>query len=102
MTDEREPSDMLPDEDRPKRPKRQRRPIAESEQVSVQAVEPAEVAPLTKEAFSAQIQRLTERAKAAGWSPLHAMAQAYVKRGMAVIEGLLSALENEGSSKKKD
>ena len=72
-----------------------------AEAESEQAVEPAQVVPLTKETFSAQIQRLTERAKAAGWSPLHTMVQTYVKRGMAVIEGLLTGLENEDSSKKK-
>ena len=91
---------MLPDEENP---------IAETEAQAEseapaeteQAVEPAEEAPLTKEVFLAQIQRLSKRAKAAGWSPLRTMAQTYVKRGMAVIEGLLVGLENEASSKKK-
>ena len=75
----------------------EQRPIAENEV-------PEEVeqdAPLTKEAFAAQIQRLAERARAAGFNPIRAMAQTYAKQGLAIVEGLLVALENENNSKKK-
>ncbi len=58
-------------------------------------------APLTKEEFSAQMQRLTERAKAAGLNPLQTLAQTYAKRGMCIIEGLLASLENEAPKKKE-
>ena len=71
------------------------------EEVSGQAIEPVQDAPLTKEEFAAQMQQLTERAKAAGLNPIHTMAQTYVKQGMAIVEGLLASLEHETSSKKK-
>jgi len=102
---------MLPDEENPSRPKRKPRPkrppkpVAEAAQVVepvVEPAEPAQVAPLAEESFSAQLQRLTEHAKSAWLNPLHTMAQTYVEKGRAVIEGLLGALENETSSKKKD
>ena len=67
-----------------------------------QAIEPAQDAPLTKEEFSAQMQRLAKRARAAGLSPLQVMAQTYAKRGMAILDGLLGALENADSPKKKE
>ena len=55
-------------------------------------------APKTREEFAreelaAKFEKLATRARAAGISPLHAMAQTYVKRGMAVLDGILSALE---------
>ena len=103
MTDEREPSNMCPDEETPRSHKRKPRPkpiakVVEAEPV----VEPVEVTPLAEEPFSVQVQRLSESAKTAWLHPLHTMAQAYIERGRAVIEGLLGALENEGSSKRKD
>ena len=58
-------------------------------------------APLTTAMFSAQMQRLTERARAAGLKPLHMMAQTYARRGMAMLDGLLASLESNDSSKKK-
>ncbi len=75
---------MLPDENPP---------IAENE--------PAPDAPLTKEEFADQMQRLTERARAAGLNPIHTMVQTYAKRGMAIVEGLLASLESDDSSKEK-
>ena len=80
-------------------------PIAKNEAPKAESSRNGEVeqdAPLTKEAFFAQMQRLTERARAAGLKPLHAMAQTYARRGMAILDGLLASLENDGSSKKKE
>ena len=72
----------------------EKRPIAENEV-------PKEDVPLTKEQFATQLQRLTERARAAGLNPLKAMAQTYARQGRAILEGILASLENEESSKKK-
>lgn len=58
-------------------------------------------APLTKEEFAEQMQRLAERARAAGLNPIQTMARTYIKHGMTIIEGLLESLENVDGSKKK-
>ena len=84
-------------------------PIAEEEAPKEQDVPKEQDAPkeeeqdmlLTKEMFVTQIHRLTERARAAGLSPLKMMAKAYLKQGTAIFEGLLSSLENETPTKKK-
>ena len=60
-----------------------------------------EDAPLTKEMFSANLQQLIERARAAGLNPIQTMAKTYVKQGMAILEGLLASLESDDNSKKK-
>ena len=73
-----------------------KRPVAENKA-------PKEVEqdiPLTKEMFSAQMQRLIERARAAGLNPIQTMAKTYVRQGMSIIEGLMASLENEDISKK--
>ena len=79
----KELSKMLPDENHP---------IAEDEV-------PKQNAPLSKEVLVAQMQRLTERAKAAGLSPIHTLVQTYIKQVRTIIEGLLDSLENEKSPK---
>ena len=84
-----------------KRPIEEKEAPKEAEQVSEQAIEPTQDAPLTKEIFSAYLQRLIERARAAGLSPLQVLAQTYAKRGMALLDGLLGALDNADNSKKK-
>ena len=58
---------------------------------------PSEDVPLTQAEFQAQLEKLQARARAAGLRPLQVMMAAYAKRGMAVIEGVLNALE-EGSN----
>ena len=68
-------------------------PVAENE--------PEQEVPLTQEALAAQMQRLTERARAVGLKPLRTMAQTYARRGMAMLDGLLASLESDDSSKKK-
>ena len=70
-------------------------PIAENEV-------PKEDAPLTKEEFAAQMQRLTERARAAGLQPLKTLANTYLRQGMTILEGFLASLENADISKKKE
>ena len=69
------------------------------------ADEPEQDAPLTKEEFTAQLQRLTERAKAAGLHPIRTMAHTYAKQGMSIGRGILAAimdgLEGDDGSKKK-
>ena len=74
------------------------------EALEAEIEEPREVeqdAPLTKEQFAAQMQRLNERARAAGLKPLQLMAQTYAKLGMAMLEGVLASLESDDSPKKK-
>ena len=77
---------MAPDE---------KRPIEEKEA-------PAQDAPLTKEAFSAEMEQLAERARAAGLSPLRAMVQTYASQGRAILQGLLAGLETADNAKKKE
>ena len=84
MTDAKEPSKMVQDE---------KRPTVE---------EPAQDAPLTMEQFTAQMQRLTERARDAGLKPLKTMTRTYARRFMGIIEGFLASLESDDSSKKKE
>ena len=83
-TDAKEPSKMATDE---------KPPIAEKG--------PEQDAPLTKEEFTTSLQRLIERARAAGLHPIHTMAKTYAKQGMTILEGLLASLENANSEKKK-
>ena len=94
MTDTKEPSTMSPDK---KRLLAKKEAPQEVEQVSEQAIELAQDAPITKEIFEAQVQRLIERARAAGLNPVRTLARTYAKRGLAILDGLLSALENERS-----
>ena len=47
----------------------------------------------TRKELAAKFEELAARARAAGISPLQVMAQTYIKRGMAVIDSVLSALE---------
>ncbi len=70
-----------------------KRPIAEDEA--------PQDAPLTQEEFEAQMQQLTERARADGLKPIKVMAKTYVKQGISILEGFLDSLE-AGSSKKKE
>ena len=59
-------------------------------------------APLTKEELAAQMQRLTERARAAGLNPLKTLIQTYTRQGRAILEGFLDSLESDDSPKKKE
>ena len=56
-------------------------------------------APLTREELAAKFEQLSVRARAAGMSPLQVLAASYVKRGLAVIDGVLSALEEDSTKK---
>ncbi len=60
-----------------------------------------EDAPLTQEDFSAQMQQLTAKAKAAGLSPIQTMLQSYAKQGMRMVEGMMGALENDNKPQGK-
>ena len=53
----------------------------------------AEVAPPTREELVAKLEEVAARAKAAGMSPLQMMARSYADRGLKVLDGFLSALE---------
>ena len=75
------------------------RPVAETVPVVVPVV--VKDAPLTKEEFAIEMNRLTERARAAGLSPLHTMAQTYLRQGMVILEGIVASLDTDDSSKKK-
>jgi hypothetical protein len=69
-------------------------------QVSEQTSPPAP--PMTQEQFSAQMAQLTERARAAGLRPVHAMLATYVKLGMTMLDKVLEGLEPVDSPKKKE
>lgn len=71
----------------PKRPKRLRKPRKDAN------------APLTQEDFAEQMRALSEKAKAAGLSPIRTMFNAYATQGMAMIESMMGALENADTSK---
>lgn len=73
----------------------------DAERDSEQAGGSAQDAPLTKEQLAAKMQRLTERAKAAGLSPLQTLLQTYAKTGMALLEAQLAALEEKADNSKK-
>jgi len=67
-----------------------------------QVIEPEQDAPLTQETFADHMQLLTNRARAAGLSPIHTLVRTYAKRGRIILESILSALESADSSKKKE
>lgn len=52
-----------------------------------------EEAPLTAREFSASLEQLTARAKASGLRPIQILAATYAKQGMAMLDGLLSSLD---------
>lgn len=56
--------------------------------------------PLTSQDFIAALDKLVERAKAAGVRPLQVMAATYAKKSMDILDSFLGALE-EGDGKKK-
>ena len=53
----------------------------------------------TREELAAKLEELSVRAKAAGLSPLRMMAEAYAKRGLNVLDHLLSALEEDSTKR---
>ena len=67
-----------------------------------EVIEPEQDAPLTQETFADQMQLLTNRARAAGLSPVHTLVRTYAKRGRIILESILGALESADSSKKKE
>ena len=67
-------------------------PIAENE---------AQDAPLTQEEYAAQLQQLTDRARAAGLQPLQILAHTYIRQGMTMLESFMASLESNDSPKKK-
>ena len=47
----------------------------------------------TREELAAKFELLVAHVRAAGMSPIRVMGETYIKRGMAVLDSLLSALE---------
>ena len=80
---------MSPDEEHPKAEKEAPKEVEQD-------------IPLTIEEFSAEMDRLAERARAAWLNPLRAMGETYFRHGRAMLEGVLTSLEKEDNSKKKD
>lgn len=71
-------------------------PVAENEAPA--KVEEAE--PLTpSEEFAAKLDQLAKSTRAAGLNPVREMIKLYARRGFAVLDGILSALDD--SPKKK-
>ena len=58
-----------------------------------------QVLPLTSEEFGSALADLIERARAAGMRPLQIMAATYMKQSIAMVDGLLAALEEGGKEK---
>ena len=91
-----------PEKPRP-RSKARPRKVRPRPKVSEETVH--EDVPLSREELGTKFDELATRAREAGISPLQTLAQTYVKRGLAVIEGILGALEeapNKTGTKKKD
>ena len=57
--------------------------------------------PLTPEEFQNALDTLFERAKAAGVQPIKEMAMTYARRGLAMFDKMMAALENDDDEKKK-
>lgn len=58
--------------------------------------------PLPREELVAKLDQLSARAREAGLSPLRMMAEAYAKRGLAVLDSLLGALEEPKKAEPPD
>ena len=78
-------------------------PVAENETpiVVVPVAVPAQDAHLTQEEFEAETQRLFARARAAGLNPFKTMLHSYGRRGQAMFNAFLGALEEDVDSPKK-
>ena len=100
------PVESPPEKPKPKpKPRSKARPrkVRPRPKVSEETVH--EDVPLSREELGTKFDELATRAREAGISPLQTLAQTYVKRGLAVIEGILGALEeapNKTGTKKKD
>lgn len=83
-------------------PPDEKHPIAENEATN----EVEQNAPITDEQLAAQMERLAEQAKAAGLNPIKIMVQTYAKKGraasLALLDGLLGAIEDDDTPKKKN
>ena len=60
-----------------------------------------QVLPLTSEEFADALENLIKRARAAGMRPLQIMAATYMKQSIAMVDGLLAALEGGDKEKGK-
>lgn len=60
---------------------------------------PAKAPVPAQEEFLASMDNLMVKARAAGVRPLQAMVAAYAQQGMAMLDGLLGALDGEGAKK---
>lgn len=65
----------------------------------IEEAPPVEVAPPTHDELIAKLEQFSNRAREAGLSPLQMMARSYAARGMKVLDGLLSALEEDAPKK---
>ena len=84
---------MIPAEEAPKEAMPET-PTADGTAIEQYRPIPAEAVSKTREELAVKFEQLAARARAAGMSPLQAMAQTYVKRGMAVLDSVLRALED--------
>ena len=72
---------------------------ARGEVAHEQAGGQTEAATLTREELAAKLEQLSARARAAGMSPLQMMGQSYINRGLKVLDGFLSAMEEDAPKK---
>lgn len=66
-----------------------------------QAIEKPVEPPMSSAEFSATLDQLMTRAKAAGVRPLQVMATSYAKQGLAMLDGLLASLDQGTSADAK-
>lgn len=74
-------------------------PAVSTPPAEARSLEPEAQIPLTSEGFVTAFDQLRERAKAAGLHPVRVMFSDYAQRGMAILNGLLDALD--GTPRKK-
>lgn len=73
--------------------------MAENEVPKKTEAAATEEAPPTREELIAKLEQLSARARAAGMSPLQMMGQSYISRGLKVLDGFLSAMEEDAPKK---
>ena len=58
-------------------------------------------APITAAEFNVQLEKLSARAREAGLRPFQIMLSAYAKQGMAMLDGLLTSLDESSNTTPK-
>ncbi len=73
--------------------------LATAEKASKETSQAAEL--MTQEEFAAQMTQLTERARAAGLRPIHAMIRTYLQQGATMLDKVLEGFDPPVDNTKK-